>query len=79
MNIIEYNMIFIIICYIFNPRKTSTHSKLLGIVSEAKSAQNWEIDSDINMLPVELGAPGPHKIVTWRHVQPLSSLDHGHV
>jgi len=29
--------------------------------TQATSAQNWEIDSDINMLPVELGAPGKHK------------------
>ncbi|CAJ1442882.1 unnamed protein product [Effrenium voratum] len=29
--------------------------------TQATSAQNWEIDSDITMLPVELGAPGPHK------------------
>ncbi|CAL1167037.1 unnamed protein product [Cladocopium goreaui] len=29
--------------------------------TQATSAQNWEIDSDIAMLPVELGAPGPHK------------------
>ncbi|CAE7270948.1 LIP, partial [Symbiodinium sp. CCMP2456] len=28
--------------------------------TQAKSAQNWEIDSDINMLNVQLGAPGPH-------------------
>ena len=31
---------------------------------KATSAQNWEIDSDIIMLPVELGAPGKHKVVT---------------
>eukprot|EP00438_Fugacium_kawagutii_P015377 Skav225137 [mRNA] locus=scaffold1056:105896:110748:+ [translate_table: standard] len=34
---------------------------------QATSAQNWEIDSDINMLPVELGVPGPHKAAAWPH------------
>eukprot|EP00931_Biecheleriopsis_adriatica_P089983 TRINITY_DN64037_c0_g1_i1.p1 TRINITY_DN64037_c0_g1~~TRINITY_DN64037_c0_g1_i1.p1 ORF type:complete len:622 (+),score=112.86 TRINITY_DN64037_c0_g1_i1:42-1907(+) len=59
--------------YFLNDDKENVHARVyksssarVAVVSfrgtQATSMRNWEIDSDIMMIPMELGKPGPYKV-----------------